>query len=298
MRVLKPETELEKLESENTTFLTSHFYDKKIHFPAMWDVKIYPGVSVLKKSIEILKSGLYSPPIFRERVLFNSTDSAPEFWKDLYWLTCYNDRKIAIEELILDEKRRFENNPYKDDILTKKRNNEDVDGLQEELNELNEIIELSKVFRTLINEKFTGLEKEFAQRLQRFEKETERKKEIAEIKLKQPAHVNQQSESETNKQNETSENPHPRIFKESKHFQLFDYLRANIKKRFQLAELSFIYWQMVKDGFIYEGVKSIEYIKWLSETYEIELDQIKQLHTCNTGSKLQNYQTAKLHFQC
>lgn len=183
MRVLKPDTEIEKLHTENTYFLSSKFYDKKMYFSFMWGgVGIRDGVYVLKKSIEIIKSKLYSPPIFRERVLFNSTDSAPEFWKDLYWLNCYEDRKDAIEYLIPDYQRRFENNPYKDDILTKKDHDEVVNGLQEELNELNEIIELSKEFRTSINEVFPDLETEFAQRLQGYEKEIERKWELKELR--------------------------------------------------------------------------------------------------------------------
>lgn len=96
---------------------------------------------------------------------------------------------------------------------------------------------------------------------------------------------------------EQPENPHPRIFKESIHFQLFDYLRRNIDKN-QLAEFSFIYWQMIKDGFIYEGVKPTEYINWLSVTYQIDLIELKQYHNCNTGNKLTLYQTAKRLFQC
>ena len=162
MRVSKPDTEIEKLYFENTNFLTSHFYDKKIHFPAMWGgVEILDGVYVLKKSIEIVKKGQYDKRIFRDRVLFNLDKIAPEFWKDLYYLQWYEERKTAIENLLKSEQRDFENNPYRDDILFQKEHNEEIEGTREKLNELTEIIELSKELQTLINKDLQNLEKEF-----------------------------------------------------------------------------------------------------------------------------------------
>jgi hypothetical protein len=199
MRVLKPDTEIEKLHFENTFFLTSKFYDKKKYFSIMWGgVGIRDGVYVLKKSIEIVKSGEYSLPFFRERVLYNSSDSAPEFWKDLYWLNCYEDRKNAIEANMIDDQRRFDNNPYKNDILLKKDYEEELQGSKEELNELNEVIELSKEFRSLINEALPNLENEFAQQLQRHEKEIERKWEVKKLKEERISTKNSISPQQTN----------------------------------------------------------------------------------------------------
>lgn len=163
MRVLKPDTKEEKLIFENTNFLTSHFFDKKIHFPFMWEViQADPGIYVLKKSIEIIKSRQYSPPYFRNRVLFNNSNITHEFWKDPYWLHWYEERKNTIENLIQTERIDFKNNPYKDDILLSKNHSEEIEGTQVQLDELNKIIKLSNEYRTLINEVFPDLESEAA----------------------------------------------------------------------------------------------------------------------------------------
>lgn len=169
MRVLIPDTETEKLYFENTTFLISHFYDKKIHFPAMWDVEIYPGIDVLKKSLEIIKSKDYDPDYFRDKVLFTSNKFAPEFWKDLYYLQWYEERKTAIESLLESEPKDFENKIHGEGVLIKKIYSEENEGTKENLKELTEIIELSKELQTLINKDLPNLEKEFNQRLQRYE---------------------------------------------------------------------------------------------------------------------------------
>ena len=116
--------------------------------------------------------------------------------------------------------------------------------------------------------------------------------------LKQKLETTQKVKDEKeNNITETKDNPHKRIFKESKHFELFEHLRKQVTKN-ELAEFSFIYWVMFQDSFIDEGVKSMEFINWLSKTYEIELTELKQFNRVNTGSKPANYQTAKLLFQC
>jgi hypothetical protein len=93
-------------------------------------------------------------------------------------------------------------------------------------------------------------------------------------------------------------NPHPRIFLNENGWQLFDYWRKNVKVRTQLVEFSFIFWQMQKDGLIYENIKPTEFRNWLLKTFGIELEQLKQLTISEGGNKYLRYQTAKLLYQC
>ena len=95
-----------------------------------------------------------------------------------------------------------------------------------------------------------------------------------------------------------SENPQTRIFPNGKCWQLFEHWRNEVKERTQLAEFSFIYWQMQKDGLIHEYIKPAEYRKWLLKTFDIDLDELKQLDNCKGGNKYSRYQTAKLLYQC
>lgn len=74
------------------------------------------------------------------------------------------------------------------------------------------------------------------------------------------------------KQNE-SENKYPRIFKNEKSFLLFESLHEEFKDKPNLtANYSFIYYAMDKDKFVICG--GTEFIKFLSEEYEIEIDRI------------------------
>jgi hypothetical protein len=94
------------------------------------------------------------------------------------------------------------------------------------------------------------------------------------------------------------ENPHPRIFLNYKCWQLFEYWRNEVKERTQLAEFSFIFWQMQKDSLIYEDVKPTEFRNWMLKTFSIDLEPLKQLTVCKGGNKYSRYQSAKLLFKC
>ena len=166
----------------NTRFLSKHFYDEKIHFCYRWNQTIYPDrANILKKSIEIIKSGEYSPYFFKEQLLYKSINAiefgedesnadnfATEFWEDLYWLKWYEEkRKNIIEETKQLEQFISQNNHFNNDVLAKDYFDEIINDSQQELNDLNTIIKLSEDFRTLINEAFPNmeLEKEFARLL-------------------------------------------------------------------------------------------------------------------------------------
>jgi hypothetical protein len=96
----------------------------------------------------------------------------------------------------------------------------------------------------------------------------------------------------------SEENPYPRIFVNYKSWQLFEHWRDDVKERTQLAEFSFIFWQMQNDGLIYQEIKPTEFRNWLLSSFEIELDELKQLRICDGGNKYSRYQTAKLLFKC
>jgi hypothetical protein len=174
------------LKLENTDFLAKHFYDEKIHFSYRWNQTIYPDrANILKKSIEIISSGEYSKHFFKEQLLYNSINTksefgedefnsdnfATEFWEDLYYLKWYEEKRDnIIEESKQMEQFMSQNNHFNDDILAKDYFDEIINDSQQELNDINTIIELSKEFRKLINEAFPNLEleNEFARFLKEY----------------------------------------------------------------------------------------------------------------------------------
>ena len=86
-------------------------------------------------------------------------------------------------------------------------------------------------------------------------------------------------------------NPHPRIFKERIHFDLFKHLQTTVKNK--LADYSFIFRRMQEDGYIFESIKESEFRLWLNEVYQIPLDKLKLLDYCKTAPKESIYTTAK-----
>lgn len=88
-----------------------------------------------------------------------------------------------------------------------------------------------------------------------------------------------------------SESPHPRYFV-GIGFALFEKLKDKlVRKNKELADYSFIYRQMQKDGYIYDDIKEIAFRDWLQKTYNAEnLDyQLKTIENCITQSKLNLY---------
>lgn len=93
------------------------------------------------------------------------------------------------------------------------------------------------------------------------------------------------------------ENPFPRIFKSLNGFKLFEYLKNNIvRDRYQLADYSFIFRHMQKDGYIY-SISEKEFREFLSDNFEIHLDKLKPEGYCETDSKTSSYFTAKNLFK-
>jgi hypothetical protein len=142
---------------------------------------------------------------------------------------------------------------------------------------------------------------------QKFEQTQKRKTEFLREKIEELTNLKNSNQIYPNKtedveqntiNNSSNDNPHARIFLNGKSWQLFDHWRNDVKARTQLAEFSYIYRQMSKDGLIYENVKPTEFRDWLNKNYNTELDELKQLSNCDGGNKYSRYQTAKILFQC
>ncbi|MFL0088544.1 hypothetical protein [Tenacibaculum maritimum] len=94
-----------------------------------------------------------------------------------------------------------------------------------------------------------------------------------------------------NKTSNGEQNPHPRFFTSLIAFKIFEEFKNTIEN--PLADYSFIYRIMLKDGLIYDSIGDSEYRKWLSSTYQIEIEKTKQFNRCSTISKKQLYSSIK-----
>lgn len=151
---------------ENTEFLTNSFYCSGVRnysFLNKGFTVVEPQISLLEKSIEIIKSGLYSIPEFERQI---KVISAPNFWNDLFLLNLYDEAKLSFENAIKTKEAEFSQNPYKNDILTDAIHKDEIELEKWKLNTLNKIIELTLLFRNLINEAFPDLENLFKLKLQ------------------------------------------------------------------------------------------------------------------------------------
>lgn len=95
----------------------------------------------------------------------------------------------------------------------------------------------------------------------------------------------------------THENPHPRIFKNIDSFLLFESLKNDVRALKELADFSFIYRRMQKDGFIYDGIVDTEFREFLSKEYSVSIDKMKLLDYCRTDLKENSYTSKKAMFK-
>lgn len=106
-----------------------------------------------------------------------------------------------------------------------------------------------------------------------------------------------ESNQDDNNSNKTVNNPYPRVFKDGKSFELFKYLHETlVRKRYPLADYSFIFRHMQKDGYIY-SISEKEFRKFLSDNFEIHLDKLKPGGYCETETKISSYFIARNQFQ-
>lgn len=92
------------------------------------------------------------------------------------------------------------------------------------------------------------------------------------------------------------DNPHPRIFTSGIAFKLFEYWHNQVHEKRQLAEYSYIYWAMVKDGYIFKDIRPTEFVAFLNDNFEILLQRLKQYTEVNGGNKIPKYTAIKLSF--
>tara|TARA_B110000285_G_scaffold12295_1_gene12207 strand:- start:156 stop:1010 length:855 start_codon:yes stop_codon:yes gene_type:complete len=95
----------------------------------------------------------------------------------------------------------------------------------------------------------------------------------------------------SNNQIESKQNPFPRIFTSADSWCLFNSFSEKII--YKLADYSFIFGQMHKDGLIHPGVKEKEFRAWLDDEFEITLDKLKLLDYCKTPRKEDLYNLLK-----
>jgi hypothetical protein len=146
----------------NTRFLCRKFFDSRIDYPFEDCVSIHPEqVEDLKKSIEIIKNDEYFKSDFKKGILYVT---ATGFWNDLYLLKKHEEKKTLIENSLKKQQTDFDNDPDKEDSDFY-RFDKMKRFRQQNLNDIDNIIELTKEFRDLINKAMPELEKEFAQRL-------------------------------------------------------------------------------------------------------------------------------------
>lgn len=103
----------------------------------------------------------------------------------------------------------------------------------------------------------------------------------------------QQSDLDKIKDTGIKENRHPNIFSSPQAFHFFEILLENRTKKKQLAEISFIYRKFHYHQFINSEISEINFIKWLSEIYQIELSKIKTLPNCYTEEREKYFNTLK-----
>jgi hypothetical protein len=89
------------------------------------------------------------------------------------------------------------------------------------------------------------------------------------------------------------ENPYPRIFKNPESFLFFQSLKNDVRERCKLADYSFIYRRMQKDGYISKHAVDTEFRDFLHNAFAIEIDKTKLLDYCKTLNKESTYTSKK-----
>lgn len=86
-------------------------------------------------------------------------------------------------------------------------------------------------------------------------------------------------------------NPYPRIFTSSKAYKIFENLKSEFGvTKIRLADYSYIYHKMLKDGYIYDDYKQTEFVFFLLY-FDINIDRIKpwtQIGSKNLRDKIYN----------
>ena len=96
---------------------------------------------------------------------------------------------------------------------------------------------------------------------------------------------------------EQENNPYPHIFTNTNAYLVFKRFTLNITPKTQLADFSFIYRIMQKEGYITSNLRESDYRRWLDDEFEIVIDKTKGLVNCSTPHKEHSYSLIKELFQ-
>ncbi|OFX58614.1 MAG: hypothetical protein A2066_10445 [Bacteroidetes bacterium GWB2_41_8] len=121
-------------------------------------------------------------------------------------------------------------------------------------------------------------------------------KQIKKLKLEYLIEQNELAKEFNNQQTDKN-NPYPRIFVSGIAYKLFKHWQEQVSGNTHLAEYSFIYRAMIKDRYIFENVRSTEFIDFLNTNFEVTLSEIKTYDLCKGRNKIARYSTAKRLFQ-
>jgi hypothetical protein len=90
-------------------------------------------------------------------------------------------------------------------------------------------------------------------------------------------------------------NPFPRIFKDHDSFLFFEELKNKLcmNDKSLLADFSFVFRKMQKDGNIFDDVTEKSFRNFLNNNYEINLEKLKTFEYCQTDKKIQLYNSLK-----
>lgn len=96
-------------------------------------------------------------------------------------------------------------------------------------------------------------------------------------------------------ENDLYNNPYPRIFSDIESFLFCEELIKNIcnVKRTRLADCSFVFRMMQKDGYIFDDVSEGSFRNFLSKNYEFTFDKLKTYEYSYTDKKIQLYNSLK-----
>lgn len=96
-------------------------------------------------------------------------------------------------------------------------------------------------------------------------------------------------------ENDLYNNPYPRIFSDIESFLFCEELIKNISnvKRTRLADCSFIFRMMQKDGYIFDDVSEGSFRNFLTKNYEFTFDKLKTYEYSYTDKKFQLYNSLK-----
>ena len=115
------------------------------------------------------------------------------------------------------------------------------------------------------------------------------------------ARFQQDKDGSTKEENVKIVNPYPRIFKDPKAFELFEYLFDYFNgTEIKHSDCSFIFGQMKKDGYILEGVRDKEFRDFLRNGFnsslsgetllcQIDRTKLKTLEFCKSDSRMREY---------